>query len=772
MSENQQRFQSLLSQGHSAIWDQDWSRAADFYRQALEEIPDHPLALSSLGLAYLELKDLAGAMKCYQRVAALTPDDPGPVDKIAHIYELEGKTTEFLRTLLQAAELYLKNRDVERAVQNWRQVLRIQPNNLAAHSRLAVVYERQGHRKAAVFAYLAIASVLQRAGDLPNAYKAVQRAMQIHPESDIAARALAILRANQPLPSPTRPRTTGRLRRGTPTKPLSSSKQVEKKAEQDPLTEACQLAMVQLAALLFEQSEAVPNADPLSRRGLSELTRGTGGLGQERVDQSRIQLHLGQAIDSQSLGKNDQAAAELERVIDIGLTHPAIYFNLGWLLMKKDSKRAVTYLQKSVQHPDYGLASCLLMGQIYQEQGQWVEAANSFLKALKLADMETTPTEYNEEVDQLYEAYRVDQGETDVDKLKEYCNTIAPQLIRSDWRQFLEVARQQASIGQAEDAIVPLAQVLLESRSSEVLESLATIRKLIAINKLSTAMEEAFHALQFAPTYLPLHILIGEMLLKEGHSHQAVEKFMLVAQLYNLRGETGNAIRLLSRAIKMAPMDLSMRGRLIEMLISQERMDEAIQQYLDLAGIYYALAELDMARQTYQAATRLTQRSSDHQRWSWELLTKMVDIDMQRLEWKQAYHIFEQLKTLNPEHPLPRRQLISIDLRLSQDGAAFTELDAYISLLENAGKRTQAIQFTKDLLAEEPSRIEVRKRLAELFIRNGERVNAVRELDLLADALLNAGDHLGAIAMVQRIIEMNPPNVADYENALEQMRKK
>ena len=547
---------------------------------------------------------------------------------------------------------------------------------------------------------------------------------------------------------------------------------MEKKAEQDPLTEACQLAMVQLAALLFEQSEAVPNADPLSRRGLSELTRGTGGLGQERVDQSRIQLHLGQAIDSQSLGKNDQAAAELERVIDIGLTHPAIYFNLGWLLMKKDSKRAVTYLQKSVQHPDYGLASCLLMGQIYQEQGQWVEAANSFLKALKLADMETTPTEYNEEVDQLYEAYRVDQGETDVDKLKEYCNTIAPQLIRSDWRQFLEVARQQASIGQAEDAIVPLAQVLLESRSSEVLESLATIRKLIAINKLSTAMEEAFHALQFAPTYLPLHILIGEMLLKEGHSHQAVEKFMLVAQLYNLRGETGNAIRLLSRAIKMAPMDLSMRGRLIEMLISQERMDEAIQQYLDLAGIYYALAELDMARQTYQAATRLTQRSSDHQRWSWELLTKMVDIDMQRLEWKQAYHIFEQLKTLNPEHPLPRRQLISIDLRLSQDGAAFTELDAYISLLENAGKRTQAIQFTKDLLAEEPSRIEVRKRLAELFIRNGERVNAVRELDLLADALLNAGDHLGAIAMVQRIIEMNPPNVADYENALEQMRKK
>ncbi len=84
------------------------------------------------------------------------------MDKIARIHERNGQTAEFIRALLQAAELYLKNRDVDKAIQNWLQVLRVQPANLAAHSRLAVVYEHTGKGREAVTEYLAIASILQR----------------------------------------------------------------------------------------------------------------------------------------------------------------------------------------------------------------------------------------------------------------------------------------------------------------------------------------------------------------------------------------------------------------------------------------------------------------------------------------------------------------------------------------------------------------------------------------------------------------------------------
>ena len=52
MNEKQDRFEYAMNQGHSAAWDQNWNKAADYYRQALAEIPDHPKALTSLALAW------------------------------------------------------------------------------------------------------------------------------------------------------------------------------------------------------------------------------------------------------------------------------------------------------------------------------------------------------------------------------------------------------------------------------------------------------------------------------------------------------------------------------------------------------------------------------------------------------------------------------------------------------------------------------------------------------------------------------------------------
>ena len=79
----QDRFQHAMNQGHSAAWDQNWDKAAAYYRQALEELPDHPKALTSLALALYESQNYPEALKYYQRAAEVSPNDPVPREKLA-----------------------------------------------------------------------------------------------------------------------------------------------------------------------------------------------------------------------------------------------------------------------------------------------------------------------------------------------------------------------------------------------------------------------------------------------------------------------------------------------------------------------------------------------------------------------------------------------------------------------------------------------------------------------------------------------------------------
>src|SRR5512142_275981 len=115
MPGNQETFQKCMNLGHTAAWDQQWDRASTYYRQALEEMPDHPVALASLGLALFEMQDFDAALQVYKRAATVSPSDPVPFEKVARIYEQKGKINEALQAYRQAADLHLRARDIDKA---------------------------------------------------------------------------------------------------------------------------------------------------------------------------------------------------------------------------------------------------------------------------------------------------------------------------------------------------------------------------------------------------------------------------------------------------------------------------------------------------------------------------------------------------------------------------------------------------------------------------------------------------------------------------------
>ncbi len=771
MTVNHTDFTQAMNQGHSAAWDQNWSKAVEHYRAALSITPDEPMALNCLGLALYELKELDESLRMYQRAAAITPEDPAPLEKMAQIYERLGQLQEAVISYMQSAELKLKNHELEKTIEQFNRALMLDPENLTARTRLAMIYDRMGRKADAIGEYLAAAALMQADGDNTKAIQVMQYSVQLDPNHTTARQALSMLKNGQPLPSPSRPKGgTGPMRMAQ-VRQMESASDISTPQERDPISEARILALKKMANVLFDQPDDAQASGRVARRGITALSRGTGSLSPEHAERARIQMHLSQAIDSQTSGDDEQTIVELQRAVELGLHQSPTYYILGLLLRKQEPEKALAHLQISVKNPDYALASNLLIAEIFQSAEQWSDAAVHYLKALQLADGETLPPDQAEELIQLYEPIIETQiQELPVEKQKELCPMIAGHILRQDWRKHLEEARLQLPPQPEGSPPLPLAEMLLVTSSSQVVEALARVRSLVAQKKIRSAMEEAFYALQYAPGYLPLHVQIGELLALDGQSQEAIEKFLLVASLYNLRNEVGQAIRLLQRVTKMAPMDLSVRSSLIEMLRSQGRVDEALQQYMDLANIYYQLVELDMARDAYQAALSLAQESSETRQWAIKILNKLADIELQSLDWKQAIQVFEQLRSLQPDAPAPRITLIDLHFRMGQVNAALMEADAYIQLMESAGQGQKATKFLLDLLKDHENQLELRKRLAVVYANQGLVGRAVEQLDTVANALLDAGDRSGAILTVKQIIQLNPPNKDEFQEVLKKLQ--
>jgi tetratricopeptide (TPR) repeat protein len=243
-----------------------------------------------------------------------------------------------------------------------------------------------------------------------------------------------------------------------------------------------------------------------------------------------------------------------------------------------------------------------------------------------------------------------------------------------------------------------------------------------------------------------------------------------VASAYSVRGESAQAAKMLKRVVQLAPMDMSVRTKLIDQLVARGQIDEAIREYIELADIYYRLAELDMARKTFTNALRVVQQSNADRKWNVDILRRMADIDMQRLDWKQAIRIYEQIRTLHPEDESTRKNLIDLSLKMGQPAQASAELESYLSYLQSSNHSAQAVPFIEDLLVERPDDLTLRRALAQSYQQAGRMEDAIKQLDAIAESLLDAGKKEEGMVVINQILLMNPPNAEQYRQLLMQLR--
>jgi tetratricopeptide (TPR) repeat protein len=766
-------FDESMQLGHSAAWDSDWERAIEFYRKALAEYPENTDALNSLGLALLETEKYKDALDIYHRASQLNPGDPIPVEKSGEILERMGQIENAISQRNAAAELHLQRRDAEKTIENWSHVARMSPTDMGTRYRLAVTYERMGRHRDAVYEYLAVASILQDSGKQDRAVEAIQRALRIVPGDKEASKALKSLQKNEELPPPPAPRGSTSPLRIDQVKQFLKAEELEEIVEKDdeqadPEAVAQTQALTILAGLLFDEpTEAEDGSGPLH---MAELTGGQTRKEIRSVGQPQMYRYLGLAIDLQTRGNERQAITEYQRANKAGLDHPAAHYNLGILLKNLgEADEAKVQLTKSLGHPELDLGANLALGRLARMQGDTSEAARYLLQALRRADSLSVEEGQSSELNQLYDTILASLNEGDEESLSQIVENTLNFLSGPEWLYRLRQARRQLEGEGGGVTLVPIADMLAVGGTERVIESIGRIDDLISKKKYMGAMEEAMLAMDYVPSYLALHSRMAEILIMTGHVDSGMTKLQTIAKTHFVRGEIPQATAVFDRIVQHNPIDTKMRKRMIDLLAQQDRVEEALEQYLELVEIFRQMADLESAQEMLVEAYNLSQRGPVEKKWTVQILDIIGDIKLSRLEWRQALEAYQEICALDSGNQEARARVIDLNLRLGKEGSAAEALDTQLEHLVQEGKGREALALLEDLAREYPGKQVLHSRLAEAYRAAGRTADAIAQYDALGEIQLDAGQVDEATRTIQTIIELDPPNLEGYQELLKNL---
>ena len=284
---------------------------------------------------------------------------------MADLQERLGRLTEASQTYLAAGEIHFRRRELEEALGNWERAIRLNINLLAAHQRLAVVFQRLNDNKKAVREYLAIARILQMNGQNKKALQMCVAAQRLDPKNKDVLVAIQLIRHGDEI-----------IRR--------EAAEIEEEVAEEQAAQTAEPAssltdaVRQMASILESERPNEQPAKPTQQDGdVIEIARKQAQnelanelfqddddddfvYGADTTTLSKLERDalIGQGIDFQYRGQPDDAILCYERAINGGLKLPAAFFTLGMLYLDRNRpSEARQALETAAQTPTYQTAS-------------------------------------------------------------------------------------------------------------------------------------------------------------------------------------------------------------------------------------------------------------------------------------------------------------------------------------------------------------------------------------------------------------------------------
>jgi tetratricopeptide (TPR) repeat protein len=720
-------------------------------------MPEDPVVHNHIGLANLQLDRLEPALEAYTQASRLAPDNPAPWTRITEIHAKLGQRRAAADASFSLAGIYRRRQDWAEALHALQETLRYQPDHLAASLAMAEILADLGQTQRAVKERLNLARLLQRQGKIDEALEQCRLALDLDPRS-AEARALAEgLHLGAPQDAAAA-ESVPQMDVPTPVADEGGS----------PVDMARDKALEELAGIPFEDApvSSAPNLSTFE----GDTTQPTAPS-EPSLSRPQIDALIAQAIDFQTRGLIDEAIACYTKVIDAGVDRPAAHFNLGLLYQQRlRFEPAIAEFKKGVRHPQYSLGCHFALGECFKALGRIDEALEHFVQVLKIVDLGTVRREQADDLIQLYDALADSYiAKGDREKALTFTNSLVEFLSSKGWEDKAREARHRIDSFSDEGMPLSLAEVLAAPHADSLLKAMSLSQEYIKRGALTAATEVCYQAVQAAPTYLPVHLRLAEIFGQADRVDDAVNKYQVVADLYMVREETRHAIGVYKRMLRLRPMDVVVRSRLIDLLISFGEIDQALEQYLALADAYYQLAQVNKALEKYAEALRLVPRASDEKGWHLRLLRKTADLHMRRVSWREAVDVYQQLVALTPDDERARLNLIDLNYKLGRTKQADKEVVTMVEYYRSRNEGAKLLALLQEAVRLQPQQMALRARLARAYIDAGQREEAIAELDALGELQLERGLREQAITTVRFIISLKPKNVEAYQQLLSQL---
>lgn len=738
MAGNRDAYEKYMTAGHDAAWDQNWPAAIRAYSQAVQEFEDDAEAQLHLGLSYLRADRLNDALRTLERAQQLAPDDPAAAEQAAEALERMGRNREASQKYAQVAEAYLALRDIDKAIFSWERATSLTPGMTSLHAKLAQAYERINDRKLALRQYLILAYWFRRNGDGDRAMKAVERALKLDPRNSFALNSLNALRSGGELVMP--PDEDGGH---------TALRQNERRLDED---------------FAFDVGEGQRKQEGDPRGPLGEaINAGLNLLAAYVLETGMLDETGADALQGMELQRQDARAEAIqayERAV-VHLQHPALQMCLGGLLLQNErADEAVKHLEVAMNLPELNIGAQHALGLAYATLGRQKLAARYLVQTLHAIDTRRNGVSESE-ARSVYDGMLSALNEANDELLSAINQRLLRTLTGREWPQRVSELRVHLDEMLRTAGAGGIRDFLGSGGGDELADTVSRIDRYIREGRLLLAMDEAHQAVEDAPYYLPVHVRMAEIMVREGRLRQAINKYYTVAQSYIVRNDYDRAISILNEVLEMAPLDTSIRSTLINILESQARHVEALTHYIQLGKNYKQLGNVDGAREALVMAQALSKRFGDEEQLV-SIKHQIADIDMTRLDVHRAQRAYEEILQIAPEDERAQRALVDIMFGNNNPSEAIRRLDLLLGMYAKNRQVTPIVKTLEELVRHFPDEIGLRSRLAGIYRQMNRAQDAITQLAALSELQENAGMVQEAAVTLKQLIRLGPDNAQEY----------